>query len=327
MTDVTFLNILKWSDERCREYLEERRWPNGPICPKCGSADYWTINRKSQTKNVVKKLYRCKNKDCRKQFTATIGTIFEDSKIPLSKWFAAIYLMCASKKGVSAHQIHRSVGVTYKSAWFLCHRIREAMHDKDGSILTGVVEADETYVGGKPRGHKLWRELTQDEIALGIRKPGPKNNPRENKAVVFGIKERGGRIRSIHVPDNKGTTLQPIMLANIDPNARIITDTHPAYRSLRRKRHHQMINHEIEYVRGDVHTQGIEGVWSLLKRGVYGTFHHVGKGYLQNYLHEFDYRFNSRKDSDAERFSALMGQVQGRLFWFCQTEQPRNPFA
>ena len=120
MADVTFLNIVKWTDAECREYLEAQRWPDGPVCPKCGTAEPYTINRKSATKNVVSKLYRCRS--CKKQFTATVGTIFEDSKIPLSKWFAAIYLMCASKKGMSAHQIHRELDVTYKSAWFMCHR-------------------------------------------------------------------------------------------------------------------------------------------------------------------------------------------------------------
>jgi transposase-like protein len=133
MTDSTFLNVMKWSDEECRDYLEAQRWPMGAICPKCGSPDPWKITRKSATKNVVRSLYRCRA--CKVQFTATVGTIFEDSKIPLSKWFAAIYLMCASKKGVSAHQIHRELEVTYKSAWFMCHRIREAMKDKNPGLL------------------------------------------------------------------------------------------------------------------------------------------------------------------------------------------------
>jgi transposase-like protein len=328
MADPTFFEVLHWSEEQCRDYLEQQRWPNGPICPKCGTGNPYRIERKTATKNKVRKLFKCRDKECRKQFTVTVGSIFEDSKIPLNKWFAAIHQMCSSKKGVSAHQIHRELGVDLKSAWFMCHRIREAMRDKELTPLVGTVEADETYVGARTRrGHKIWHERRQDEIELGIRKPGPKGPPLAGKQVVFGIRERGGRLRSIHVADNKGTTLQPLLMAHTDKTVRLITDTAPAYRSVRRHRHHEMINHEIEYVNGDVHTQGIEGAWSILKRGVYGTFQHVGEGYLQNYLHEFDYRYNSRKASDAVRFGALLKQVQGRVTWFCQTSQPENPYA
>ncbi len=330
MADVGFLSIMKWSDEECRAYLETQRWPTGPICPKCGSENPYRIERKSATKNIVKTLYRCRDKDCRKDYTATVGTIFEDSKVPLSKWFAAIYLMCASKKGMSAHQIHRELEVTYKTAWFMCHRIREAMRDKVGLPLTGTVEADETYIyPHRKRGHKIQHERRRDEEQMGIRpKQGPKGPTLEGKQVVFGIKERGGRVRSIVVPDAKARTLRPILYKNVAPNARLITDQAATYRQIKGQPfRHEMINHEIEYVRGDVHTQGIEGYWSLLKRGLNGTFHHVGVGYLGHYLHEFDYRFNARKVSDAERFSALMAQVQGRIEWFCQTPQPENPFA
>lgn len=326
MADVSFLSVMKWTDEQCREYLEAQRWPTGPICPKCGAAEPWTINRKSATKNLVQKLYRCRS--CKKQYTATVGTIFEDSKVPLSKWFAAIYLMCASKKGMSAHQIHRELDVTYKTAWFMCHRIREAMKDKEGALLTGTVEADETYIGARTRrGHRIWRERIQDEIEMGLRPKPPRKSNIDGKQVVFGIKERGGRVRSIHVPEAKARILRPIIFANVDPKARLMTDSHSAYKGIRRHMRHDMVNHDIEYVRGDVHTQGIEGYWSLLKRGLHGTFHHVGVGYLGHYLHEFDYRFNQRKVSDAERFSALMGQIQGRVEWFCRNPQPENPFA
>jgi len=326
MAEVSFLNVLKWSDEECRDYLEMQRWPTGPVCPKCGAENPYRISRKSATKNLVKNLYRCR--ECRKDYTATVGTIFEDSKIPLSKWFAAIYLMCASKKGMSAHQIHRELDVTYKSAWFMCHRIREAMRDKDLFPLTGTVEADETYIyPHRKRGHKVLHERIRDEEQMGIRKPGPKGPTLEGKQVVFGIKERGGRVRSIVVPDNKARTLRPLLHQHVDPSARLMTDQAAVYRTIKGHLHHEMINHEIEYVRGDVHTQGIEGYWSILKRGLNGTFHHVGVGYLGHYLHEFEFRFNSRKTSDAERFSALMAQMQGRVEWFCQNPQPENPFA
>jgi transposase-like protein len=318
MASVTFLSILKWTDEQCRDYLEAERWPNGPICPKCGSADYWTINRKSATKHLVKKLYRCKS--CKKQYTATVGTVFEDSKIPLSKWFAAIYLMCASKKGVSAHQIHRSVEVTYKSAWFMCHRIREMMREHNPTLLSGIVEADETYVGGKPRGHRSQR--VGRPMSEAIKEAWAK------KTAVFGMLERGGRVRTMVIPKLTQKGVQTTLKGNIDlGNAKLMTDEHGLYFGISRHLPHGVIRHKSEYVRGGVHTQGIESYWAILKRGLYGTFHHVDAGYLGQYLNEFEYRYNARTISDAERFSALMAQTQGRVLWFCQTPQPENPFA
>ncbi len=320
MADVTFLNIMKWSDEQCREYLESQRWPDGPICPKCGESEHWTINRKSATKNVVKKLYRCKNKECGKQYTATVGTIFEDSKIPLSKWFAAIYLMCASKKGTSAHQIHREMDVTYKSAWFMCHRIREMMQNRDERPLSGIVEADETYVGGKPRGHRADR--VGRPMSVAIKEAWAKKTP------VFGMVERGGRVRTMVIPKLTQRGVQAKLKGNIDlPNAKLMTDEHGLYAGIELHLPHGVIRHKSEYVRGPIHTQSIESYWAILKRGLFGTFHHVDAGYLGQYLHEFEYRYNSRMVSDAERFSALMRQSQGRVTWFCQTPQPENPFA
>lgn len=164
----TYFEIMQWTEEKCREYLASQRWPDGVICPKCGEHDPYTITRKSATKNAVRKLYKCRA--CRRQFTATVGTIFEDSHIPLNKWFAAIYLMCASKKGVSAHQMHRMLGVTYKSAWFMAHRVREGMRETDGP-LAGIIEADETYVGGKGRrGHPVanWERMEIEMEARGL---------------------------------------------------------------------------------------------------------------------------------------------------------------
>jgi transposase-like protein len=326
MNEVSFLQILKWSDEECRSYLERMHWPNGAHCPKCGANSPYKITRRTPSKNFVKTLYRCRS--CQKQFTATVGTIFEDSKIPLNKWFATIYLMCASKKGISAHQIHRQLGITYKSAWFMCHRIREAMRDKGIlSPLTGTIEADETYVGGKKRGHRVWREFIKDEVEMGLREK-PKRHPRMDKAVVFGMLERDGTIRTRHIKEMNSKTVQGIMARGINLNeSRLITDNHSAFRLIRRYLPHDIIRHEIEYVNGDIHTQGIENYWSLLKRGLYGVFHHVDAEYLHNYLNEFEFRFNRRKIEDAERFAALMGQTQGRVLWYCQTPQPENPFA
>jgi len=326
MSEVSFLQILKWSDEECRSYLERMRWPNGVHCPKCGANNPYKLIRRKPSKNYVKTLYRCRS--CQKQFTATVGTIFEDSKIPLNKWFATIYLMCASKKGISAHQIHRQLGITYKSAWFMCHSIREAMRDKGVlSPLTGTIEADETYVGGKKRGHKVWREFIQDEIEMGLREK-PKRHPRMDKTIVLGMLERDGRVRTKVVQEMNQTTVQQVMKKSINLNdSHLITDAHKAFRVIRRHLPHDIIRHELEYVNGDIHTQGIENYWSILKRGLYGVFHHVDAGYLHNYLNEFEFRFNRRKITDAERFAALMAQTQGRVQWYCQAPQPENPFA
>jgi len=326
MKQVTFMQILRWDDEQCRAYLERMRWPKGAHCPKCSVNKPYKIIRRKPSKNAVKTLYRCRS--CQKQFTATVGTIFEDSKIPLNKWFATIYLMCASKKGISAHQIHRQLGITYKSAWFMCHRIREAMRDKGVlSPLSGTIEADETYIGGKKRGHRVWTEFIQDEVEMGLREK-PIRHPRMDKSIVFGMMERKGKVRTKHINEMKAKTVQGIMAMGINlKESRLITDNNPAFRLIRQHLPHDIIRHELEYVNGDIHTQGIENYWSILKRGLYGVFHHVDAEYLHNYLNEFEFRFNRRKIKDAERFASLMGQTQGRLQWYCQTPQPENPFA
>ena len=315
---TSFLEVLRWSDDQCREYLEGMRWPDGPHCPKCGTGDPWKITRRSESKNAVRSLYRCR--ECKRQFTATVGTIFEDSKIPLNKWFAAIYLMCASKKGVSAHQLHRQLDVTYKSAWFMCHRVREAMRDKGSLPFTGTIEADETYIGGKPRRHPAKKRGTMPQAV---------SDAKRKKVPVFGMIERDGRVRTIVIKPIDKKRVQATILENIDPErSRLITDESFLYDGISRHLPHDTVRHADTYITGDaIHTQAIENAWSLLKRGIYGVFHHVTEGHLPEYLSEFDYRFNRRKVSDAERFAALMGQTQGRLLWFCRTPQPENPHA
>lgn len=313
-----------------RAMLERIRWPDGPRCPfpDCGGAEAYRIEVKASTRKNGKPvgprhLFRCKA--CKRQFSVTKGTIFEDSKIPLRTWIMVMYRMCSSKKGVSAHQIHREFGVTYESAWFMCHRIRWAMREKDGLPLVGTIEADETYIGRRTRrGHPLLYERIQDEIQMGLR-PKPQRGRwwAEGKAIVFGMLERDGRVRTVKVDDAQAGTLRPIMIRNIDTSkARLITDAHPAYRLIRRHLPHDVIRHELEYVRGDVHIQGIENYWSLLKRGLYGVFHHVGEGYLPQYLREFEFRFNRRKIADAERFRELVANVEGRLTWYLSDPAP-----
>ena len=327
---LTFQAIMSWDEDQCREFLASMRWPDGVRCPKCGSTEEpYIITRKSAGKNKQPSLYRCRA--CRKQFTVTVGTIFEDSKIPLSKWLAALFLMCSSKKGISAHQLYRLLDLgSYRTAWFMCHRVREAMRSK-GLLapLSGEIEADETYLHprrrrGSPRKH----EIEKDEVEMGLRPRPRRKGPYEGKAVIFGLQERGGETRTIHVPDATARTLQPLIRNRIDSeNTRLITDNHPAYRVLNRYMRHDTLDHSLDYVKGDIHTQNIENAWSVLKRGIYGVFHHVSEDYLPSYLAEFDFRRNRRKITDVERFVELMRQIQGRLTWYCKTPQPENPHA
>src|SRR5205085_1384807 len=242
-----------------------------------------------------KGLLRCKA--CKKQFTVMVGTIFEDSHIPLAKWFAAIYLMNASKKGVSAHQIHRMLGITYKSAWFMCHRIRYAMAQPPlQSKLSGIVEADECYIGGKRRGQ--------------IGRPGPNSN----KAPVVALVERGGSVRSFHIGRVTAENLHEVLTDNIEAEARLMTDENNAYLALGREfASHETVNHSIkEYARGDVTTNTIEGYLGLLKRGINGIYHQVGAHHLHRYLAEFDFRYNHRKLTDGERTEAAIRGFEGK---------------
>src|SRR4030042_11894 len=203
----TFLEILQWTPEQAREYLEAIRWPDGPICPTCGGTEIYRIEAKTRRNGnpqPTRHLLKCKA--CKRQFTATVGTVFEDSHIPLNKWLAAIYLMCASKKGISAHQLHRMMGLTYKTAWFMCHRVRLAMRDKSVTPLSGIIAADATYVGGKPRRHPRERRGTMSgAVSLATR----------SKTPVVGILERGGRVRAVPIKPTTKAGLHRILRANI----------------------------------------------------------------------------------------------------------------
>lgn len=287
------------TDEAAREYLETVRWPNGPVCPHCSNADRARIYdiAANPAKKIRAGLRECK--ECGKSFTVTVGTIFEDSKIPLRKWLVAWYMLCTSKKGVSALQIQRMLDIgSYRSAWFMMHRIRYALRepvfaDKLGGG-GGTVEADETYVGGKVRG--MGRAYV------------------DNKAPVVALVERGGRVRSRRVEKVTGKSLKGVLDQHLDPSAHLMTDSYRGYRKAGKSfASHQSVNHsEGEYVRGDVHTNTIEGYFSLFKRGLNGTFHQIGHHYLDQYLAEFDFRYNHRTVSDGERTVAGLKKVSGK---------------
>lgn len=279
--------------DKAREYLEALRWPDGPVCPHCGCiGDHYALKGKSHRPG----LWKCK--DCRKQFSVTVGTVFERSKIPLNKWLMAVHLMCASKKAISSHQIHRMLGVTYKSAWFMTHRIREAMTCENGGLLGtggGTVEVDETYWGNNGKQRKGARGY-------------------QHKMKIVSLVERGGEKRSMVVKAVTGKTLREVLNQNVSKSAHLMTDEHSGYTKAGREyASHGVTRHSAgQYVDGINHSNTVESSFSLLKRGLVGTFHHVGEQHLQRYCTEFDFRWNHRKTTDKDRADSLLQQVAGK---------------
>ncbi len=292
-----FITISEMTEEQAREYLEYIRWgENGVECPHCKSNEAYKL----EGKTLRAGLYKCKK--CRKQFTITVGTIFHGSRIPIKKWLLAIYLMCASKKGISAHQIHRQLGITYKTAWFMCHRIREAMTQNPEGFLKGEVEVDETYIGGKRKGKR--------------------GRGAEGKTPVVALIERGGELRAGKVKRLSAKKLKGIIRQHVDTSANINTDEFRSYRGLDNEyKSHKTIRHGSgQYVNGTVHTNTLEGWFSLLKRGVNGTFHHVSEKHLDRYINEFVFRYNNRKVDDAMRSILAMKLTEGKRLTYRETK-------
>ena len=304
MLDIS--NPIFHDETKAREYLESLRWANGRFCPRCGEAE------RTSAIGGREGWYRCLS--CKKHFTVRVGSIFERSHIPLSKWVAGFYLMAASKKGISAHQLHRMLGITYKSAWFMAHRIRESMRPgADFGPMGGegkTVEADETYIGGKAKN-----------MHRAKRKALPKGG-NYGKEMVFSLVERGGRVRSVHTPSVSAATLRPILVAQVDRKSMLMTDDAGQYRHMHRDFKHEVVNHTIgEYVRGEAHTNTIEGYFSVLKRGVTGTYHHVSQKHLKRYLGEFDFRYNERSAlgvDDATRAALAIKGAEGKRLTYQQ---------
>ncbi len=304
-TDLMTL-VEKYGDEKkAREFLEALRWPHGPICPHCGVVDRaYRLTPRPGSKTRAG-LWKCR--DCRKPFSVTVGTVMEDSHIKLSKWVIAIHLLAASKKGMSAHQLHRMLGISYKAAWFLAHRIRYAMSPSQHDKLRGTVEVDETYIGGK--------------VTNRLRRMGKSGRGPKDKLPVVALVERGGRVRSIVMPKVTGVNLRGAIREHVAASARIMTDDLQAYKGLNRRfRSHETVNHSRdEYVRGQVHTNTVEGFFSILKRGINGVYHHVGQYHLGRYLAEFDFRHNHRMAlgySDGERARLIVRAVAGKRLMF-----------
>lgn len=303
MTDLT--NPIFTDETKARAHFEATRWPQGAYCPFCGQFE--TV-KKLGGKSMGDGWYHCS--DCRKKFTALVGTVCERSHIPLTKWLLAMHLMCASKKGMSAHQLHRMLGITYKSAWFMAHRIREAMRELNPTEMLGgegkTVEADETYIGGKESNKHKNKRIRGAQGGAG-------------KEIVMSLVERQGKVRSHHIPNVTGKTLRPIIEAQIHTASDVYTDQGGSY-VIREFPGHAAVNHSIgEYVRGDVHSNTVEGYFSVLKRGLTGTYHHVSQKHLKRYLGEFDFRYNERTAlnvNDAERAAKALAGVVGKRIMY-----------
>jgi transposase-like protein len=303
MANPNELNNATFRDEaKAREWLEAQLWPDGPVCGHCG-----TLNEATAL-YTRPGLYQCNA--CRKQFTVTVGTLFERSHIPLNKWLIAAFLICASKKGMSTHQLHRMLGVSYKSTWFMMHRIREAM--REGNLPGGMggegkfVEADETYVGGKAKNRAY--------------KAPPA------KEAVISLVERKGRVASFHVANVNAANLKPILVEQISPKSHLRTDESALYYKIGEGfASHRTVNHSAEeYVRGDAHTNTVEGYFSILKRGIVGVYHHVSEEHLKRYLAEFDFRYNERIAlgvDDTERTSRAVRGIVGKRLTYRTTDR------
>ena len=307
-TPLNLVGLAKhFSDENAaRELLESWRWPNGVACPHCGGSDPYKLVARKPGAKTRPGLYKCRA--CRKQFTVTVKTVFEDSRIPLTKWLLALHLLASSKKGMSAHQLHRNLGISYKAAWFMAHRLRYAMASGPLSgLLQGVIEMDETYIGARnKRGGKEGR-------------PGVDSH----KTPVVALVERGGRVRAFPMERVTAKNISAALTKHASPDVRLVTDEFIAYTTPGKAfRQHDKIRHrDKEYVRGDVHTNTVEGFFSLLKRGINGSFHHVSRGHLHRYCSEFEFRYNNRIAlgvNDAERTKRIVLGAEGKRLTYKQ---------
>jgi transposase-like protein len=278
----------------CRAYLEQQRWNGNIECPFCAATTVYKIEGD--------KRYKCADRFCAKKFSVTV---YENSKIDLRTWFAAIYLVTSSKKGISSLQLHRQLGVTQKTAWFLLHRIREMLREKAPAMLSNMVEVDETYIGGKYKNkHKSVRKAAHESNASYV----------DNKTCVVALLERDNKVKT-YVHNVRGTTLKDMVKQHVDSSARVFTDSLNAYKGLDKHfADHQKVNHDQdEYVRGEVYTNSVEGFFSLLKCGIYGIYHQVSPKHLHRYCDEFSSRYNTRKIFDNERFELSIKNSEGRL--------------
>lgn len=299
--------IIYFSDEDvCREFVGKMRWPDGVVCPRCGSLEVsWLENQKR---------WQCKSRHASRMFSVKVGTIFEDSPISLTKWLPAAWLIASAKNGISSHELARSMGVTQKSAWFMLQRLRLAMQEGGFEPFRGEVEVDESFIGGKARNMHFWR---RQEVIKGKRGGA-------GKAAVMGVLERHGpdghsRVRTEVVKNTRRSSLGPVVAVNVETGATVYSDGKLSYNRLSEDYVHEAVNHDAEeYVRDAVHTNGIENFWALLKRSIGGTYVSVEPFHLFRYLDEQAYRFNNRKTTDAERFTGVVANVAGKRLTYAE---------
>jgi transposase-like protein len=304
--------------ESAREWLEMQRWPDGPYCTHCGSLSVTGLSGTAHRPGV----YQCN--DCRQQFTVTTGSVMERSKIPLNKWLMAMHLMASSKKGYSAHQLHRTLGITYQSAWFLAHRIREAMANDKSGPLGGegkTVEVDETYFGKAETPRKPSRKRRQAYRH-------PKRSQLTKRAVVS-LVERGGRSRTFHVQHATAANVRDVIVRNVSRKSKLHTDESKLYTGMGKEfASHETVKHSAyEYVRGDVHTNTVEGFFSIFKRGMKGIYQHCGESHLHRYVAEFDFRYNNRSGlgiEDTERAAKIVAQAAGKRLTYGSSHKAKN---
>jgi transposase-like protein len=298
-TPKTLLEAVKFfgNYENCRRYMVKARWPDGVVrCPTCNSDHVAYL--------VNARVWKCYGKHERPKFSLKVGTIFEDSPIPLEKWIPTVWFLANCKNGISSYELSRALGVTQKTAWFMLHRVRLAMRTSAFGKLGGEIEVDETFIGGKARNMHL------DKREKEITGRGAKG-----KAAVLGFLRRGGEVQAEVVPNRKKHTLQSMVRNHVAPNSIVYTDELPSYEGLDNEFIHQVVNHAVEYVRGRVHTNGLENFWSLLKRGIKGTYVSVEPFHLARYLDEETFRYNNRDNDeigDAGRFELALAQIVGK---------------
>jgi len=298
---LTLNEVCKLTEDEAREIFERIRWPSGPVCPHCSSSEATKLEGEAHRSG----LYKCRS--CEKQFTATVNTLLEDSHLPIRTWLMAFAILCSSKKGVSALQLQRQLGLgSYRTAWHLCHRIRSAMGKEPfAGLLKGTVEVDETYVGGKPRQKHG--------------QPKPKKGRGTKKVAVIALVERGGQARAHKVERVDAKTLGKAIRDNVDRRSSLMTDRFGSYADIGSTffgGHHTVDHGKGEYVRGDASTNEVESYFALLKRGIVGSFHHVSKQHLDRYCDEFSFRWNYRGITDGERTIAAINGVEGKRLMY-----------
>ncbi len=295
----TLIEAIRYFSDQdvCVEFVARLRWPDGPVCPRCGGTEHSYLK--------TRRLWKCKS--CKRQFSVKVGSIFEDSPIGLDKWLAAMWMIANSKNGVSSHEMARSLGITQKSAWFLLHRIRLAMQTGTFEKLDGQIEVDETFIGGKARNmHKHIR-------ARKITGTGGKD-----KVIVAGVLQRGGEIRVTVVPNTTRATLQAGIRENVEKGSAVYSDALRSYSGLDDEYVHEVIDHAEKYVNGQVHVNGVENFWSLLKRGLNGTYVSVQPFHLFRYIDERVFTYNERKLTDLDRFLVVLGTAAGRRLTYTE---------